>query len=245
MRDEVPTGIADVAITLPSAPNPVVTGGQSMSLIINTNNQGLRLPVLSLSQLAALGAPSVGQLAFVTDSAAIVYYKSSQWMKLNDQPLLQTAIPANPPNNATVSMNGGASADAYMLALGLGFVKLPGFTSTEILTIEDPVMGMLIYDNTLAKVRVFNGNDWQGLNGTGTPIPVSTNPAQVTAGMAVNQSIKYASSVLELHPSAGKAFQLPVVSIDNIYEPVSGVVCFDPVYRAVMLYDGVRWNAMQ
>ena len=244
MRDEVPTGIADVAISLPSNPNPVVTGGESMSMLINSNTQGLRLPVLSLSELAALGTPSTGQMAFVTDSAAMLYFKGNQWLKVNDQPLLQTEIPVNPPNNATLSMAGGASADAYLLALGAGFIKLPGFTSTEILAIEDPAMGMLIYDNTASKMRVFNGNEWQALSSVGTPIPVSASPAEVKPGLAVNQTSKYASSVLELNPMAGKAFQLPVVMFNQIYEPVSGVVCFDPELRRVMLFDGIRWNVI-
>jgi PKD repeat protein/photosystem II stability/assembly factor-like uncharacterized protein len=245
MRDEVPTGIADVAVTLPSNPNPVVTGGESMSLLIHTNNQGLRLPVLTIANLAELGAPSSGQIAFLADSLGLIYYNGTQWMKLNDQQILQTEFAIDPVSTGTMSMNGGPTSDAYMLALGMGFVKLPAFNAAGMLTIEDPAAGMLVYDSSLGKPRVFNGNEWQPLQGVVTPIPVSLEPAQVTVGMAINQNTKYASSVLELNPEAGKAFHLPVVSYERIYQPVSGVVCFDTELKAIMLFDGVRWNVIK
>lgn len=242
VRNEVPVGTPDVAITLPSQPNTEVTGGNSTSLLINSTNQGIRLPVLNVSTLHSLGTPVAGQMAFLTDSLALICFNGSQWIRITDRPLLQTNQPIDPGTAGTVSMPGGASSDAYLLQLGNGFLRLPSYSSSTILEIDDPAGGMLVYDNSSGRPRIFNGSEWQSCQGVTTSLPVSFNPPAVVAGMAVNQSTKHAASVLELNASEGKTLKLPVADHTIIYNPVAGVVCYDPALRSLLLFDGMRWN---
>ncbi|MDQ3016607.1 MAG: PKD domain-containing protein, partial [Bacteroidota bacterium] len=242
MRNQVPSGIADIIMTTTNQPDPVVTGGESISLLMYSDHKGLKLPVLNAATINSLGIPSPGQLAFLTDSLAVIYFNGSQWMKLKDDAILQTEIPVDPNTNLSVSIPGGVAGDAYLLNLANGFVKLPVFTSTVILTIDDPAAGMIVFDSTIGKIRMFNGSQWQIISSVSTPLPVSPNPSVNVTGMAVNQNFKYASSVLEISPVDGKALQLPVVRQELIFDPVAGVICYDPLCKCLMVYDGIRWN---
>jgi len=51
--------------------------------------------------------------------------------------------------------------------------------------------------------------------------------------------------VLDINPSGGKAFQLPKVDPDQIYNPVIGLICFNPLNNKLMLFDGLRWNVIK
>ncbi|MEO5907498.1 MAG: hypothetical protein ABIQ11_12280, partial [Saprospiraceae bacterium] len=239
---EVATGYADVVITTPGNPNPSVPGGESISLLIYANNQGLKMPVLTGSELQQLGAPVAGQMTFLVDSASLIFYDGSQWLELKSQSMLQVAVPEQNENPVSVSLPGNGTGSSFLMNLNNGLLKLPSFTSTEILTIDQPAAGMLVYDNTINKPRYFNGHQWQSFSTQSTTLPVSLNSPANINGIAINQNTKHAISVLEFNPADGKTFQLPVVSHDSIFDPAQGLICFHPSLKTLVMFDGEKWN---
>jgi hypothetical protein len=245
MRDTVTSGQADVVIKTPDEPDPIVPGGESVSLLVYSNQQGVQLPVITLATLATLGTPVGGQLAFLTDSAAIVYFNGTLWKKVLQEPILQYSASSAPDTFGTLSLPGTAANTSSLLKLSGGLVNLPAFASTAILDIENPTPGMLIYDNTSKQVRCYNGNAWQPLSTTSTSIPVSAAPAALVPGIAINQNFKSPSSVMDINPAGGKAFLMPKLDPDQIYAPVAGLICFNPSTNKLMLYDGLHWNVVK
>ena len=134
--------------------------------------------------------------------------------------------------------------ESSLLTLEGGLVQLPSFTSIALLDVELLAPGMLVFESTTGKIRCYNGNAWQTLSATETNLPISIAPATLVPGIAINQSTKHPSSVLEINPSGGKAFQLPKVDPDQIYNPVIGLICFNPLNNKLMLFDGLRWNVL-
>ena len=242
MRNEVEEGFADVVITTPAESNPSVPGGESISLLLFSNDQGLKLPVLSGSELQMLGTPVAGQMAFLSNSASLIFYNGSQWLELKGQSILQTDIAEPNQDTVSVSLPGNGGGGSALLNLNNGLLKLPSFSSSQILTIDHPAAGMLVYDNTINKPRYFNGYQWQSFSTQSTTLPVSLNSPTNITGMAVNQHTKHAISVLEFNAADGKAFQLPVVNHEMIFEPAEGLICFHPALKTLMMFDGERWN---
>lgn len=245
MRDTVTSGQADVVIKTPNVPDPIVPGGESVSLLVYSNQQGVQLPVINSATLTALGTPVGGQLAFLSDSAAIVYFNGTVWKKVLQEPILQYASSTAPSTFGTLSLPGTAANQTSLLQLSGGLVNLPSFTSVAILDIENLTPGMLIYDNTTNQVRCYNGNSWQSLSSVTTSIPVSASPATLVPGIAINQNYKSPSSVMDINPSGGKAFLMPKLDPDQIYAPVTGLICFNPSNNKLMLYDGLHWNVVK
>jgi hypothetical protein len=166
-------------------------------------------------------------------------------MRILHVPVLQESASTVPPGHATVMIPEGDAAPAYMLGLTDGLVKLPVFSSAEILNLDQPAKGMLIYDSTIGQLRVFNGSEWQALTSAAINLSVSMSAPAEVVGMAVNQDFKHPSSVLEISAGGGKALRLPEVRPVNIYQPVAGVLIFHPETRRLMIYDGSRWNIIQ
>ena len=244
MRDTVQTGIADVIITTPDEPNPVVPGGESISLLIHSDHQAMQLPVLNAAALNALGTPVAGQLAFLSDSAAIVYFNGSQWKKLRHDPVLQYSATSAPSPLGSVTMPQGTATPSSLVSFDDGLIRLPVYTNTQIPNIQNLTPGMLIFDGSANVIRCYNGQDWQALSATASGLTVSAAPAAQVPGLAINQNSKQASSVVDISTSGNKAFVLPIVDPVNIYTPVTGLICFNPTLRRLMVYDGLRWNVM-
>ena len=244
MRDTVTSGTADVIMTTPDQTNLQVEGGESISLLIHSDHQAVQLPLLSGSLLASMGTPTPGQLAFLTDSAAIAYYNGTQWMTLDVQPVLQYEALNPPATYGSVSIPGAAADPSSVVNIGGGLIHLPVFTSAALLDVEFLAPGMLVFDSTTGKIRCYNGNEWQTLSATATTLPVSMAPPLQVPGIAINQNFKHPSSVLDINPSGGKAFQLPVIDPEQIYNPVTGLLCFNPINNKLMLFDGLHWNIL-
>jgi len=244
MRDTVTSGTADVAITSPNQPDLQVEGGESISLLIHSDHQGLQLPVLSGSALTSLGAPVAGQMAFLSDSASVVYYNGTKWMLVNLEPVLQYGNPTPPVDYNSISIPNASSNESSLIILEGGLVHLPVFTLAALLDVELLAPGMMVFESATGKIRCYNGNVWQALSATETNLAISVAPATLVTGVAINQSTKNPSSVLEINAAGGKAFQLPKVDPDQIYNPVTGLICFNPLNNKLMLYDGIRWNVI-
>lgn len=245
MRDQVPSGNADIVISNPDNITTTVVGGESISLLMHTEDQGLAMPNIAATTLHAIGSPSMGQFAFLTDSASLIYFNGNAWIKLQHNARLQDQAQIAPSGAVTVSIPQVNSGPSYMLNLANGLVKMPGFSSADISTIHHPAGGMLVFDTTIGKPRFFNGDQWKILSGIATTLPVSADQPIALVGMAVNQDYKHPLSVLELSPLGGKALQLPTVDPQDIFSPVAGLVCYNPSNSSVMLYDGIRWNTLQ
>ena len=244
MRDTVTPGIADVIISTPDQPNPVVEGGESISLLMHSDHQALQLPQVSISMLASFGTPVQGQMVFLTDSASVAYYNGIRWMVLNLEPRLQYTPESAPAINGTVSIPAVAANPSTLLKLDGGMINLPVFTSAALLDVGLLAPGMLVYENTSRTIKCYNGNEWHSLSARATSLPTSNATPPVVPGIAINQNYKHPSSVLDINPSGGKAFQLPKADPDQIYNPVIGLICFNPVNNKLMLFDGLRWNVV-
>jgi hypothetical protein len=142
-------------------------------------------------------------------------------------------------------LDGNDIIPSSILVLGDGLINLPSFTGTEMLDIQYLSTGMLIYDLTDHVIRYYNGNSWQPLNASVLALPVSGLAAMHKDGVAINQSFKHPSSVLDINASGGKAFQLPKVNPVDMYAPVAGLICFNPSNQKLMVYDGLHWNILQ
>ncbi|HQW01850.1 MAG TPA: PKD domain-containing protein [Saprospiraceae bacterium] len=245
MRDTVISGHADVVIKTPDAPDPFVHGGESVSLLVYSGQQGMQLPVITATALSNLGTPTGGQLAYLSDSAAVVFFNGTQWRQILQDPVLQFTADEAPVSFGTLSMPSSTISSSSLLKLGDGLVNLPVFTASEILNIQHPTPGMIIYDSDSDVVRCYNGNEWQPMASFATNLPVSMAPSTLVPGIAVNQNFKYPSSVMDINPTGGKAFLLPILDPDQIYTPVTGLICFNPTNNKLMLFDGLNWNVLR
>ena len=50
---------------------------------------------------------------------------------------------------------------------------------------------------------------------------------------------------MDINPTGGKAFLLPILDPDQIYTPVTGLICFNPTNNKLMLFDGLNWNVLR
>jgi hypothetical protein len=231
-------------MTTADQPNPFVPGGGSMSLFVQSDHQGIRLPMITLADINAMGAPAPGQMAYLIDSSSIVFCNGVRWLILNHSPVLQTSALAVPDTFGTISFSGDPADASVLLKLENGFINLPVFSSSGLLDVELLSPGMLVYDATSTRLRYYNGNEWKVLVSTALSLPLSTSPPAQKFGIAINQSSKHPSSVLDMNPLGGKAFQLPIVKPDQIFAPVPGLLCFNPLNSKLMLFDGVNWNVV-
>jgi PKD repeat protein/photosystem II stability/assembly factor-like uncharacterized protein len=245
MRDTVSTGLAEVVIKESPGADPLVSGGESISLLVHAGQQGLQLPVLSSNDLSALGTPAAGQFAFLSDSAALIYFNGTSWKEIRQEAVLQFPAMQAPATYHTVSIPASPANASSVFKLDGGLVRLPSFTTTEILTIENLAAGMMIYDLSGQTIRYYNQNEWQSLSSNNTSIPVSPGSPVTVAGVAINQNVKHPSSVLEVSPTSGKTFMMPKLSPEEIYDPTAGLMCFNPVNNKLMLYDGTKWNVLK
>ena len=245
MRDTVTSGLAEVVIKKTTGPDPIVPGGESISLLVYADQQGIQLPVISTSVLSSLGTPVAGQFAFLADSASLIYFNGTVWKKILHDAVLQYSAANAPSTFSTLSIPSSPSHESSLLKLGGGLVSLPEFSSAEILSIENPSPGMMIYDHTNDVIRYYNGNDWQSLASLNTSITVSPGSPTVVPGIGVNQNTKHPSSVMDIHASGNKAFMLPKLNPNQIYNPVTALICFNPTNNKLMLYDGLRWNLLK
>jgi hypothetical protein len=195
--------------------------------------------------LNSLGTPVAGQFAFLSDSAALVYFNGTVWKKIMHDAVLQYSASNAPSVFSTVSIPDSPANTSSLLKLGGGLVSLPAFTASEMLSIENLAPGMLVYDQTGDVIRYYNGNDWVVLAAVSTTIPVSPDAPALVPGIAINQSTKHPSSVMDIHASGGKAFMMPMLNPDQIYNPVAGLICFNPTNNKLMIYDGLRWNLLK
>lgn len=245
MRDTVGVGEADVIIKMPEDPDPVVSGGESVSLLVYSARQAIKLPVLTTSTLADLGTPVEGQFAFLEDSLAIVYFDGIVWKKLVHEGVLTYPSSEPPVTFGSVSLEGTAANESYLLSLGEGFVNLPSYSAASILDIQDLASGMLVYDSTSSVIRCYNGNGWHPLTSVETALQVEVAPATLVSGIAINQLSKHPSSAMDINPSSGKALLLPKLNPNQIYTPVAGLMCFNPLTNKLMFYDGLTWNILK
>jgi PKD repeat protein len=245
MRDTVVSGTADVIIREPDSPVPMVHGGESVSLLVHSEHQALRLPVITSSELGSLGTPVAGQLAFLVDSAAIVYFNGVFWKVILQEAVLQFSASLPPDTFRTISIPGSTISESSLIVLGDGLIKLPSFTAEALLDIGNLTPGMLIFDSSSGLVRCYNGNEWQSLATGNTTIVVSASPATQVSGFAINQNYKHPSSVMEINPSGGKALLIPKLNPEQIFNPVTGLICFNPSNNKLMLYDGLNWNVLK
>lgn len=245
MRDTVSSGIADVIITTPDEANPVVPGGESISLLVHSDHQAMQMPILSAAELAALGAPTAGQIAFLSDSAALVYYNGTQWRKLRQEPVLQYNATTAPVPLGSLTMPQATAEPSSLVSFEDGLIRLPIFTSSQIPGIEQITPGMLIYDGTANVVRCYNGQEWQSLPAASAGLNVSAAPVVTVPGVAINQNFKHPSSVVDISPSGNKAFVVPKLDPVQIFDPVIGLICFNPNLHRMMIYDGLRWNVLE
>ena len=141
-------------------------------------------------------------------------------------------------------MPGTAGNESSLVILGGGLIRLPVFTSVALLDVGFLAPGLLVFESTTGKIRCYNGNNWQTLSATATNLSISNASPAFVPGISINQSTKHPSSVLDINPSGGKAFQLPKVDPEQIYNPVTGLICFNPINNKLMLFDGLRWNVV-
>lgn len=245
MRDSVPDGVADIVFAKAADPVPVVPAGESISLLIYSDQQGIRLPVVTAGELEALGAPVAGQITFLSDSLALVYFDGTTWKKIAHQPALHHPHPDPPAAPGQLSMSDDPGHTSALYQMGIGTVMLPGFDLSDLQDVAWLAQGMMLYETQGQRIRFYDGNAWRPLSAIPTVIPVSGDPPQTVAGIAINQSAKFPSAALEIHASGGKALQLPLVLPEEIHAPVQGLLMYHPVRQALMLYDGLRWNVVQ
>lgn len=246
MRDTVPYGLADVAFVSNDISTLQVKGGESISMLVRSDHQGLQLPVLDVATLSSLGQPVPGQFAFLSDSASVILFIGNRWVTLLKEPTLING-PDSPPqqNFGNFTLQSPPANPSAILTLSQGFVVPPVYNETSILNITDLSIGMLVYDNNSRALRCYNGSSWASLGYVATQIVPSNQPPETVGGMAINQSTKYPSASLHVNSDGGKAIQLPVLDPQNIYAPSAGLICVHPQFGRLMLFDGTHWNFLK
>lgn len=119
-------------------------------------------------------------------------------------------------------------------------IILPANTTTS----TEVTNGTFMFDQTDAKVKMYENNSWIDLSDTGDKSSIITNSSTDNGeGVIVGSEKTDAKGILVLE-STDKAMVLPRVNdvVNDIISPYPGLMCYDITSKTIAFFDGKVWN---
>ena len=215
-----------------------------MSIYIDSDQQGLLLPVLTDSEIANLGAPADGMMAYASLSKTILLHADGSWNKLEATPIPGLAAGTTQGNASIVIGHSGVLDTSAILDLKeTGFVKYYSLTNAELPTISYPIEGMLVYNTDENALQTFNGSHWVNLAAQPSGLPTSVATAQEVEGLAAGAT-KLPNTVLEDN-IPGSGLLIPTLDATSIQAPAEGLFIYDTTRKAFLYFVCVLWNELK
>ena len=109
--------------------------------------------------------------------------------------------------------------------------------------------GTFLYDKRAKMVKMFEGDIWKPISEEGSIAELSINTtAESTAqhGAIIGSQTSSAKGVLILE-SPAKAMILPRIANPDttVKNPYPGTMCYDPVTKSLVVFDGINWNYLK
>jgi PKD repeat protein len=217
-------------------------GGESVAFDLSTGSgKGLGLPVLTADQFEALPSPQKGMLAYHRGEKALCFFNDSVWMIVEHSYIdLVPLVGANELIGVAVDSQWSSSA---ILSLGGGGLVLPNaIPDSDLIDIDYPPTGLLIYRLSTNEIEMYDGAAWRSMTTQVSGMTVNANAPSISyPGIAVGTVDKSPGAVLEISASK-RGLGVPVVEIATIASPIEGLCVFDPIRGALCFFDGQSWQ---
>ncbi len=242
-RDAYPMDDPKVRMVTPDKATEMVEGGESISLYMDSDNQGLLLPVLTNADFNSLGTPVDGMMAYAQELKSLVIFSQGTWNEINTIIDLQI-VEGSVVGTTGISMGNAVYNPSAIVELkNKGFIKYSTMTDSDLPNIKYPIEAMLIYNGDSQKLQVFNGSNWKDVSTQSSTITVANGSPMKVEGYAVGMS-KVDNAVLEdADPNA--VMMIPSLSPEMIKNPQEGMFLFDDQRNKFYVYDGVYWKFME
>ncbi|MBB4805263.1 hypothetical protein HNP38_000535 [Chryseobacterium defluvii] len=104
--------------------------------------------------------------------------------------------------------------------------------------------GMFLFDRSDRKFKVFENNIWKDLSDPGNASSLAVNPTAETGQKVIIGSASTSANGVVVLESADKAMILPFISNPHqiVKSPYPGMMCYDPVSKALAVFDGNVWS---
>jgi photosystem II stability/assembly factor-like uncharacterized protein/PKD repeat protein len=217
-------------------------GGMSVAFDLSTgSSKGLGLPVLTADELEELASPQAGMLAYHIGEKALCFFNDSTWILVDHDYI--DILPLTGTDSVVGFFVDSQATSSAILALGGGGLVLPNsMTDNEIVDIDFPPMGLVVYRSQSNEFVLYDGAEWRSLRGVDSGLTVNANsPSTSHPGIAVGIIDKSPGAVLQIS-SSDKGLGVPVANIAMIRSPVEGLLVFDPVQKSLCFFDGVSWQ---
>ena len=201
-RSSFSPDLASVTLSEWSNQSPSVEGGSSSELAIVSDHKGIILPYHNEVTIDSLVGPVQGSLLFDTISNRIHVYDGTNWVKIISKAEFITKENIIPPTPFGLDVNGSVRDSFGLLNFSDagGVIILPPFSKIQILSIDKPSPGMLVYNTDDKVIAGFNGTSWQSFKADITPL-VSSGSTLKIDGFSVGKDVKHQSAVLEISSS--------------------------------------------
>jgi photosystem II stability/assembly factor-like uncharacterized protein len=242
-RDPYPIGHPKVRMVTPEKAGIPLIGGESISLYMDSDNQGFLLPSMTDQELNNAGTPINGMMVYSKSQKEVIVFQGGFWTKLKSKPLLNLMHGAFN-GEVSISFGDGTSGDSSAIVnmLEKGFVKYASLTNTEIPGIKYPVEGLLIYNSDVQSLQYFNGTNWVNFQIDMLPFTTSTDPATEMKGFAIGNSISPNATLEDGEITGG--ILIPTLEATMIKTPVEGLFIYDETKRAFLFFNGVFWSEL-
>jgi hypothetical protein len=245
VRDSMPFGRPQTAVTPASDTAVHLRGATSAALLVKSGDKGLLLPKYSAEALEQIPSPAPGSIAYITGQKAVACFSGTDWEILWSQYLIPPVF-AGLPEAGGVSLAGGPISGAiFSLGTESGVLVLPGIGGDSLPNIDFPKEGLLIYRTDSHRFGYYDGVDWISPRLTGEIVTASTaSPEEMIPGMRIGEGIKDPNALVHItDPVRGLA--VPVLRCDDVLNPQEGMLIFDPDPGALCLFDGAGWKIMK
>lgn len=242
-----PQDNAEVMVRSVSTSSELPSGGKSLSMSVSSRGQGFLLPILSESDFTLAGNPVEGLVAYHDLMKVLVFFDGTSWMKVIDENvnLNGNFTPFVEPAGAVIGAVTNDPSAVFQLGAGTGFIRLPLISNADLMNIETPVIGMLVYNTDDKKMQFYDGIIWRSLKSKNASITVSTDLTKIAGnqGVVIGDGPRDLNAVLQLSVP-NKALGIPVVDVYRVDNPAEGLLIINQVTSELLYYNGSVWKGV-
>jgi PKD repeat protein len=242
-RSNAPSGTPEILLSAKSIPSSTVSGGQSMALYLEGTHKGIGLPNAEDNYISLLNTPTEGLLSYNADCKCLVFYNGTSWRKV-----IHTFRDVDAEVSSTESSNltlGGQTHQRAIIDLSgnQGFIKWPAMHTSQIIQIEHPVPGMMVYNTELHNFMVFNGSRWAGLVHVPLSISSAGSVENVAQGILAGGGTKDALALMQVNASH-KTVAMESAQPELIKDAFEGLMIYDKTTGSFMIRTAYGWNTL-
>jgi hypothetical protein len=230
---------AGVAINTVSA-NP----DASAILDVSSTTQGILIPRMTDAQRNAIPSPAIGLLIYNNTTNKFNFYKSTGWYELSRT--FQSAVTGTNNQEVGIAINeiGAVNDNSAILDVSstIRGLLIPRTTSGFL----TPVTGLIYYDNSMNKLRYFDGSVWKTV--CETFITTTTGTGSLTSvGAAINiiGADPDPSAMLDVQSNT-KGLLIPRMTNSERGQilPVTGLMVYCTTTNTIDYYNGTDWSKL-